>query len=162
MAAQLMLAAHVAYGAGGGQAASPAVKAGAYYFDGWTGKTTRWHLPDRLKNEFGHRKPVWGWVTSTPEIVRKQIDCAADHGLQFFAFCWYCPEGPEKDTPLNNALDLFLTAPNRTRLQFCLLVANHAGYSIGPQDWDACCARWIRLFRHGSCMPGTSMGKAPI
>ena len=94
-----------------------AVKAGAYYFDGWTGKTDRWHLPERLKDEFGHRKPIWGWVTSTGQVMREQIDCAADYGLRFFAFCWYYPEGTDKKTPLNNALDLFLQAPNQKRME---------------------------------------------
>jgi hypothetical protein len=27
-------------------------------------------------------------------------------------------------------------------LKFCLLVANHQGFRIGPKDWDACC-RWL-------------------
>ncbi len=42
---------------------------------------------------------------------------------------------------------MYLKAPNRQRLQFCLLVANHQGFRIGPKDWDACCQRWIELFR---------------
>ena len=60
---------------------------------------------------------------------------------------WYYPEGKDKTTPLNNALDLYLKAPNCQRLKFCLLVANHAGFRIGPKDWDACCEKWIDLFR---------------
>ncbi|CAK8715256.1 Glycosyltransferase WbsX [Candidatus Electrothrix laxa] len=126
------------------------VKAGAYYFDGWTGKTNSTHLTRRLKEEFGYREPSWGWITSTPEIMRKQINCAADYGLQFFAFCWYYPEGTNKTTPLNNALDLFLDAQNQKRMEFCLLVSNHAGFKIGPKEWDQCCARWLKLFKHPS------------
>jgi len=44
-------------------------------------------------------------------------------------------------------LGLYLKAPNCQRLKFCLLVANHAGFRIGPKDWDACCEKWIELFR---------------
>ena len=141
---------------GNTNAESNRIKAGAYYFDGWTGKTDRWHLPERLKTEFGHRKPVWGWVTSTPEIMQKQIDCAADHGLRFFAFCWYYPEGADKQTPLNNALNLFLKAPNQKRMGFCLMAANHSGFRIGPNEWDECCARWIALFKHPSYINANS------
>lgn len=123
------------------------VKAGAYYFDGWSGHTDAMHLPELLKTQFGYRKPVWGWHANTVEIMEKQIDYAADFGLSFWAFDWYYPEGPEKETPLNNALKLYLQAKNRSRLEFCLLVANHGGYRIGPADWPVCCQKWIDLFR---------------
>ena len=81
------------------------------------------------------------------EIMQKQIDYCADHGIAFWAFDWYYPEGKTKTTPLNNALDLYLKAPNCQRLKFCLLVANHGGFRIGPKDWDACCEKWIELFQ---------------
>ncbi len=120
---------------------------GAYYFDGWSGKTEAMHLPKLLETKYADRKPLWGWRDDTPEIMRQQIDYCADHGIAFWAFDWYYPEGKDKTTPLNNALELYLKAPNRQRLKFCLLVANHAGFRIGPKDWDACCQRWIELFR---------------
>lgn len=122
------------------------VTAGAYYFDGWTGQTH--HITDRLTTEFAAREPVWGWRDDSPDVMRQQIDFAADYGLAFFSFCWYYPEGEKKETPLNNALSLYLAAPNRDRLKFCLLVANHGGFRIGPKDWDAVCRRWIDLFKH--------------
>lgn len=123
----------------------PPCKFGAYYFDGWTGQTNRWHITDRLQTEFADREPIWGWITSTPDIMRQQIDYAADAGLSYFAFCWYDPEGPDDDAPMNHALRLFREAPNRNRMEFCLLVANHAGYRIGPKDWDSCIRKWIPL-----------------
>ena len=67
--------------------------------------------------------------------------------IAFWAFDWYYPEGKIKTTPLNNALELYLKAPNCQRLKFCLLVANHEGFRIGPKDWDACCDKWIELFQ---------------
>lgn len=118
---------------------------GAYYFDGWSGQTN--HVTELLQTRYADRKPVWGWTANTLEIMQQQIDYCADHGIAFWAFDWYYPEGKEKETPLNNALGLYLKAPNRSRLKFCLLVANHAGFRIGPQDWDACCQRWLALFR---------------
>jgi hypothetical protein len=120
-------------------------KAGAYYFDGWT--TGSPHITERLKTEFGDREPVWGWNDDTLQIVEQQIDYAADGGLAFFAFDWYYPEGPEKKCPLNTGLNLYLKARNRTRLEFCLLVANHSGFRIGPKDWDAVCDIWTELFK---------------
>jgi hypothetical protein len=32
---------------------------GAYYFDGWSGKTS--HVTKLPETEFADRKPVWGW-----------------------------------------------------------------------------------------------------
>ena len=131
------------------QAQQPKLRAmvGAYYFDGWSGKTENMHLPKLLETKYADRKPLWGWRDDTVEIMQQQIDLCADHGIVFWAFDWYYPEGKDKTTPLNNALGLYLKAPNRERLKFCLLVANHAGFRIGPKDWDACCQRWIELFR---------------
>jgi hypothetical protein len=123
------------------------VCAGAYYFDGWTGSTDRIHLTPRLRDEFSDREPIWGWRDGSLPVVEEQIACAADHGLSFFAFDWYWPEGADKHTPLNTGLDLYLRATNRQRLQFCLMVANHGGFRIGPADWDAVSDVWMRLFK---------------
>jgi hypothetical protein len=120
----------------------PKALVGAYYFDGWTGDVAK-----LLKTKFADRRPVWGWKDDTMEIMRKQIAYCATHGIGFWAFDWYYPEGSNKTTPLNNALGLYLKSPNCDRLQFCLMVANHSGFNIGPQDWDACCRIWIELFQ---------------
>ena len=127
------------------QQQKPRATVGAYYFDGWTGKTD--HINKLLETEFADRKPVWGWKDDTVEIMQKQIDYCADYGIAFWAFDWYYPEGQNKTTPLNNALGLYLGAPNRKRLKFCLLVCNHGGFSIGPANWDTCCEKWLALFR---------------
>jgi len=129
------------------QQAKPKATVGAYYFDGWSGKTEAIHLPKLLQTEYADRKPVWGWRDDTVEIMEKQIDYCADHDIAFWAFDWYYPEGKTKTTPLNNALDLYLKAPNCQRLKFCLLAVNHAGFYIGPKEWDACCDKWIELFQ---------------
>jgi hypothetical protein len=118
---------------------------GAYYFDGWTGTSN--HLTPRLREEFFDREPVWDWRDDSLPVVEEQIACAADHGLSFFAFDWYWPEGPEKETPLNTGLKLYLQAGNKPRLEFCLLVANHGGFRIDPADWDTVTDLWVRLFK---------------
>jgi len=129
------------------QPPKPKATVGAYYFDGWSGKTEAIHLTKLLQTDYADRKPVWGWRDDTVEIMRKQIDYCADHDIAFWAFDWYYPEGKTKTTPLNNALDLYLKAQNCQRLKFCLLAVNHAGFYIGPKEWDACCDKWIELFQ---------------
>ncbi|WP_051350396.1 glycoside hydrolase family 99-like domain-containing protein [Dyadobacter alkalitolerans] len=128
------------------------IRLGAYYFDGWTGKT--FHATKKLKADFPERKPIWGWLTSTPEIMQKQIDLASNSGISFFSFCWYQKSKHEggnlSDDPKNQALHLFLKAKNKRKLNFNLLVANHKGYKIYPEDWESLCRKWIRLFKDPS------------
>ena len=122
------------------------VQIGAYYFDGWTGKTK--HIRETFNN-FPERKPIWGsFVTSTPELMKEQIDLAADAGLDFFSFCWYFDhKNNSDDPPMNNALKLYLRSPNRSRLRFYLMVANHQGYYIDPQNWDRIKKYWIQAIK---------------
>ena len=46
--------------------------------------------------EFADREPIWGWRDDRLEIMERQIDLAADHGIAFFAFCWYWNKDPAK------------------------------------------------------------------
>ncbi|SEJ16214.1 hypothetical protein SAMN05216327_106411 [Dyadobacter sp. SG02] len=122
-------------------------KIGAYYFDGWSGTT--FHITEDLKKNFPEREPVWGWVTSEQKTVDEQIALAADAGLSFFSFCWYFKKGGEhRDVPNNRALSFYKNSKNVKRLEYCLLVANHAGYDITPENWTALTAVWLDEFRH--------------
>jgi len=91
-----------------------------------------------------------GWRSDTLEIIQRQIDLAADHGLLFWAFCWYYhagPHGVESDSK-HTGLCLFLQAPNRHRLRSCLLVANHDPYRLQrPEDWHRVARHWVPLFK---------------
>jgi len=142
---------------------------GAYYFDGWAGRNQLaadarepWarnaptHLSRRMIEEFPKREPVWGWRDDSLAIMERQIDLAADHGLAFFAFCWYWhddaksinKEAIRKD-PKHTSLELFLKAKNNHRLKFCLLVANHQGFEIkGTEHWKQAADFWMRYLKH--------------
>jgi hypothetical protein len=123
------------------------IKLGAYYFDGWTGKTN--HISKVLRDSFPDREPIGGWVTSTADNISKQIDLAANSGLSFFTFCWYYSYLSEKNLPepRNNALNLYLQSKNRNRLNFNLLVVNHPGYTIGPNEWNKISKIWLSLMK---------------
>lgn len=135
---------------------------GAYYFDGWAGKhklaeKAEWaknaptHLTARMLKEFPDREPAWGWRDDSLEIMERQIDAAADHGLAFFAFDWYFhqTEKEVKGDPLHTGLELFLKARNNGRMKFCLLAANHAPFDIrGEEGWKKAAAYWMPLFTH--------------
>lgn len=146
------------------QTSQPRATVGAYYFDGWAGRSERWkddpawaklnpptHLTKRMLEEFADREPIWGWRDDTLEIMERQIDLAADHGIAFFAFCWYWNKDLNKLTqdPKHTGLSLFLKARNNRRLKFCLLVANHAGFLFhGTGEWGKAAECWLPYFKH--------------
>jgi hypothetical protein len=143
------------------------MKVGAYYFDGWAGKNRHaddpkepWakdapsHLTRRFVEEFPEREPVWGWRDDAQEIMERQIDLAADNGIEFFLFCWYWRDNkgsinPEaiRDLSLHTSLNLYLKAKNKHRVKFSLLVANHGGSEIiGADNWGKAAEFWMPYF----------------
>ncbi|MCX6951872.1 MAG: glycoside hydrolase family 99-like domain-containing protein [Verrucomicrobia bacterium] len=159
-----MLAAAALLGVVRAAPAEPPVKLGAYFFDGWSGRNKAdgdpaqpWakgaptHLTKALAEQYADREPLWGWRADQPEIMRRQIDLAADHGLAFWAFCWYFRPTPQAvaEDPKHTGLRLFLAAPNRERLQFCLLIANHDSYQLTTlARWREAAEDWLPYLRH--------------
>jgi len=161
-----------ALGRGGSAACakSPRMKLGAYFFAGWAGKTAfddgtpehDWakgmptHFTKKLATEFAGRTPVWGWRDDTTELMERQIDLAADHGVAYFSFCWYWHDnkGPINvqaidEDPKHLPMQLFMKAKNNHRMEFSLLVANHRGAEIvGTEAWRQAADYWITLFKH--------------
>jgi hypothetical protein len=131
------------------EAFSQQIKVGAYYFDGWNGQ-----YREKLMTQFLEREPIWGWRTSTPEIVDAQIIEAANHGISFFSFCWYFKPNADRtvldDTNYNNALKLFLESKHKSKLKFSLMISNDQGYRIWPKDWNELCVHWCNLFKDPS------------
>lgn len=144
----------------------PRAQVGAYYFDGWAGKhrdagdtNQPWarhapsHLSKRMLDEFPGREPVWGWRDDTAAIMERQIDLAADHGLGFWAFCWYFnPDAAAvASDSKHTGLALFTAAPNNQRMKFCLLVANHDNYRLqNAANWRKAAQMWLPYLRHPS------------
>jgi glycosyl transferase family WbsX len=68
-------------------------------------------------------------------VMAQKIDAAADNAVSVFLFDWYWHDHGKWSGPvLESALDKgFLKAPNRSRLKFALMWANHdVGDSPGP------------------------------
>lgn len=140
----------------------PRARVGVYYFDGWAGKhkaadTAAWakdaptHLTERMLKEFPQREPIWGWRDDSPAIMEQQIRWAADHGVDFFSFCWYWSRDEKtiREDPKHVGLNLYLKADNRARLRFCLMIANHQGFLFaGTDDWKKAAGLWLPYLRH--------------
>ena len=144
------------------------VKVGVYYFDGWAGQHRMADNPNepwaknaptnsskRLVEEFGDREPVWGWRDDSQEIMERQIDLAADNGIEFFLFCWYWKDnnGPINPSAIENlslhtSMNLYLKAKNKNRIKFALLIANHQGFEIkGTDNWGKATEYWMQYFK---------------
>ena len=129
-----------------GEAAKPSkpVDVAVYYFGnyhvdprneallgkGWT----EWEYVKGAKPRFeGHRQPkvpLWGYNDEAdPKVMAKKIDAAADHGVDAFLFDWYWYNGPFLNRPIDEG---FKGAPNRNRIKFALMWANHEFGSLKP------------------------------
>jgi hypothetical protein len=96
---------------------------------------TEWELLREARPRFtGHRQPIvsaWGdFDEADPQWMGKQIDLAANHGVNGFIFDWYWYEGKSfLERALNEG---FLQAANRHKLKFALMWANHDWLNIFP------------------------------
>ena len=91
---------------------------------GWS----EWDIAGSCLPRFpGHRQPLeclWGCFDETdPAWSAREIDAAADHGIDAWIYDWYWYDGVEI---WNEALNEgFLNARNRARMKFGLMWANH-------------------------------------
>ncbi|HEY3284083.1 MAG TPA: glycoside hydrolase family 99-like domain-containing protein [Armatimonadota bacterium] len=127
---------------------NPPVEVAAYYFpnyhpdprnDAWHGKGwTEWDLVKAARPRYsGHRQPIqpaWGYFDEAdPQWAAKGIDLAADHGLTTFLYDWYWYDG--KPYLQGGLEDGFLRAPNRPRMKFALMWANHDWLNLHPANF---------------------------
>jgi hypothetical protein len=102
---------------------------------GWT----EWELVKGGKPKFpGHDQPhvpLWGYRDeSDPTEMARSIDAMADHGITAILFDWYrYNDGSFLDDCLRKG---FLQAPNRNRIHFALMWANHNYVDIFPRTSD--------------------------
>ena len=122
---------------------------GAWYFGGWSFPSNQdgysYHITPTLTTQFSYREPVWGWREDKMDVMIQQINYAADAGLSFWGFCWYentLSPNPTFMDYLNTALDLFIKAPNKNRLNFFLLSSE----PVSRYSWNTLCEKTIKLF----------------
>lgn len=107
----------------------------------WHGKGwTEWEVVKAAKPRFkGHEQPkvpTWGHFNEAdPVWAAREIDLAADNGIDCFIYDWYWYSNTGRY--LHEGLeDGFLKAPNRNRLKFALMWANHDWLNIQPATFD--------------------------
>lgn len=106
----------------------------AVHGKGWTEWELMKHAGARFPGHMQPKIPAWGYEDEgDPAVMAKKIDAAADHGLDAFIFDWYWYEGPFLERALNEG---FLGAPNRSRMKFALMWANHDWKNFHPGNRD--------------------------
>jgi hypothetical protein len=115
--------------------------------EGWT----EWEIVKNGKPKFeGHyqpKVPLWGYRDeSDPKEMARSIDAMADAGIGAIIFDWY-----RYDDTINGGIMIeealrkgFLEAPNRNRVKFALMWANHTYIDCHP------------------FAPGDNFGNAPV
>ena len=102
---------------------------------GWT----EWELVKAGKVKYPGQDqphvPLWGYRDeSDPKEMARSIDAMADHGITAILFDWYrYNDGSFLDDCLRKG---FLQAPNRNRIKFALMWANHNFIDIFPRKSD--------------------------
>lgn len=107
-----------------------------WHGEGWT----EWNLVKDARPRFkGHQQPkvpLWGYFNEAdPKWADKEINLAADNGVDVFIYDWYWY--PKIGQFLQQGLEQgFLKAPNRNRLKFAIMWANHDWLNIQPATYD--------------------------
>ncbi|MDP4206480.1 MAG: glycoside hydrolase family 99-like domain-containing protein, partial [Bacteroidota bacterium] len=105
-----------------------------------------WEAIYKAKPKFeGHQQPnipLWGYENEAdPKVMEKKIEAASSHGVNVFIYDWYWYDGkPFLENALNNG---FLKAPNRNKMKFYLMWANHDHCSyLDPSNPDKSKIYW--------------------
>ncbi len=120
---------------------------GVYYFPGW--KDEQVGAPasqpwERIK-AFPERIPALGWYDEgSDHVMWNHIEWMQSYGIDFVVFDWYF--GREKQVMLEHALAAYMRAPNRTKLKFSILWANHNGMPKSINDWHKMVRYWVRYY----------------
>jgi len=119
------------------------------HMDSWKGEGwNEWELlkggTPRFPGHYQPLKPTWGcFDESDPKWAAKEIDLAADNGIDVFLFDWYWYSGVKI---MEEALErAFLKAPNRKRLKFTLMGVNYnwADYFPAPPKTASEWNQWL-------------------
>lgn len=120
---------------------------GVFYFPGW--KDRQPHAPSPRPWEpikkFPEKEPLLGWYAEgADDVMQKQIDWMSTYEIDYVVFDWY--QGKEKKVYLEHALASYMRAPNRDKLKFSILWANHDGIPTSIDEWDFMVRYWVKYY----------------
>lgn len=118
---------------------------GAYYFDGWAGPPTSYHLVQLVNSAYQDRQPLSGWRDDNNCAVEQQLAWANSFGIDFFVFDWYFnATSIDSGEDLNSALKITHTLLNRHGMQFAILYVDQPPFTItNTTDWTTAVNEWV-------------------
>jgi hypothetical protein len=124
--------------------AAPSYQIGVYYYPGWSPNIKGPNTPDTwndIKPYADEREPLLGWYhDGKRSTLDRQLAWMADHGIAFTIFDWYWEKGkPATETSVR----AYLESPERKRVRYALLWANHTNEPNSLKEWDALSDFWI-------------------
>lgn len=134
---------------------------GVYYFPGWKDGAVGAPAPnpwDRLKAH-PDREPLMGWYAEGEQaIMDQQLRWMADYGIAYVVFDQLF--GRSGEVALEHALQAYLRSPERNRVQFAVMWANHTRLPESADQFDRVVDTWIaRYFKE----PGyATLGGKPV
>ena len=120
---------------------------GCEYFAGWQEKGTKANYPG-----YPERIPLNGEYI-TPEVMTKDIDVAASHGVDFFAILWYPNKYAQNPIveDVNKAVDWFAASPSAHKMKFMLEITNHHPFLVKTiEEWAEVAAMCAEKMKHPS------------
>jgi len=98
---------------------------------GWTEYETLRNAKSLFPGHSMPHYPLWGYYNEAdPAWAAREIDLAADHGVDAWMIDWYWHSG--KQFYQEQLEEGFLKAPNRSRLKFAVMWANHDWKNVYP------------------------------
>jgi hypothetical protein len=103
---------------------------GAIRWDAWHPLNATYptqYVTPKLYDDWPTREPLQGWYLygdgiDTQALVDQEIDWAADHGIDYWAFVWYRQTPGEITSQLMRPFNAYLSAPNKDRLRFAFIM----------------------------------------
>jgi hypothetical protein len=118
-------------------------RVGAYYFDGWAGPLTREHFNGWVNGPYQDRQPLSGWQDNSACAIEQQLAWAHNAGIDFFVFDWDFKPEVNYGEPLNSALQITHSLPDRHGMQYAILYVTGAPFVIAASDWPSAVAEWV-------------------
>lgn len=131
---------------------------GVNYFAGWWESVpNKWHDPidgTDWRGRYPGRVPLLGEF-NTQATMNREIEAAADHGIDFFSILWYpIPPGTEYEKNVryvNAGLEHFLASPQGGRIKFMVELCNHPPFVVkSSEEWTGCIRALLPALQHPS------------
>ncbi|KAB0670418.1 hypothetical protein F6V30_09720 [Oryzomonas sagensis] len=123
---------------------------GVYYYPGWRSDYINWK---DIKGLPGSRSPGKPWPERVPLlgyypeeqqwVAERHIDLATKYGINFFVYDWYWDGSSPQ---FNHAINNYLHAKNRSKLQFSILWDNAFATLTTLTQYDNMVSYWINNY----------------